>query len=157
MSDRYLTDAQLEHLGKPLDPKRVKTVDRQRYLASHDVIAMLDYTFGFTGWDQEVTEYGLIFEEKSDRGGWDVAYHARVKLTIVGMCQREDVAAGTASNQRTRGAGHELALTSAASTALKRAARSLGNQFGLSLYDPANTTGIVVRNTLAERDSAKPG
>lgn len=57
----------------------------------------------------------------------------------------EDGATGFAQNQ-TRGEAHDLALKSAVSTALKRAATSLGDQFGLSLY--AGTTNALVRGVL---------
>ncbi len=47
----------------------------------------------------------------------------------------EDSGFGLASHQPVRGDAHDKALKTAVSDALKRAARDLGNQFGLSLYD----------------------
>src|SRR5262249_46722113 len=83
-------------------------------------------------------------------GRWNACYSASVKLTVRGglwvtaqapHCEYEDAATGYAQNQ-TRGEAHDLALKSAVSTALKRAATSLGDQFGLSLY-PGSPKGIV--------------
>jgi recombination DNA repair RAD52 pathway protein len=129
------------------------------YLEQHDVRAHLNRIFGFGNWNQQVTKLAMLFEEptktvdkstgkpKPDR--WDVCYSAGVKLLIRGsgemaglICEYEDAATGFAQNQA-RGAAHDLALKSAVSTALKRAATSLGDQFGLSLY--AGTTNPIVR------------
>lgn len=67
------------------------------------------------------------------------------RQTFPTQCVYEDAATGYAQNQ-TRGEAHDLALKSAVSTALKRAATSLGDQFGLSLY--AGTTEPIVRGVL---------
>lgn len=153
------SDQQIEQLLKPIRPSRVvKDPKGMQYVEQHDIRAHLNRLFGFGNWDQQVTRLDLVFEEptkildretkkpKPDR--WDVCYSASVKLAVRGpdgglaASRYEDAATGFAQNQ-TRGEAHDLALKSAVSTALKRAATSLGDQFGLSLY--AGTTNAIVR------------
>jgi len=129
------------------------------YVEQHDIRAHLTRLFDFGEWDQAVTRLDLVFEEptkskdkatgqpKPDR--WDVCYAASVRLRVRGLyersCEYEDAATGFAQNQ-TRGEAHDLALKSAVSTALKRAATSLGDQFGLSLY--SGTPKALVRGVV---------
>lgn len=142
------TEDQIEHLLMGLAKNRVKSDPRgMAYLEQHDVRAHLNRVFGFGNWSQQVTRQALAFEEPAKtQGKWDVCYTASVKLIVRGhdnnFCEYEDSATGFAQNQP-RGMGHDLALKSAVSTALKRAATSLGDQFGLSLY--AGTTDPIVR------------
>ena len=77
-----------------------------------------------------------------------MGYTAKCKLTLrdpegFHVAAREDGASGGATHQPNRADAHHLALTSAVSTALKRAAKSLGNQFGLSLYDGGSLKSVV--------------
>ena len=157
------SDAQIEQLLKGLNPSRVKQDPKgMSYLEQHDVRAHMNRIFGFGDWNQQLTKLAMLFEEptkvkdkqtgqpKPDR--WDVCYSAAVKLLIRGagdlsgvICEYEDAATGFAQNQ-SRGEAHDLALKSAVSTALKRAATSLGDQFGLSLY--AGTTNPIVRGVI---------
>jgi recombination DNA repair RAD52 pathway protein len=157
------TDQQIEQLLKPIHPSRVaKDPKGMSYIEQHDVRAHLTRVFGFGNWEHELTRLELVFEEptksldkntgkpKPDR--WDVCYSASVRLLVKGYgppfpnhSNYEDAATGFAQNQ-TRGEAHDLALKSAVSTALKRAATSLGDQFGLSLY--AGTTNALVRGVL---------
>lgn len=158
------SDEQIDQLLKGVHPSRVKQdPSKMSYIEQHDVRAHLNRIFGFGNWDQQVTRLDLVFEEstrikdkqtgqpKPDR--WDVCYSASVKLSVRGStfehdneeCSYEDAATGFAQNQ-TRGEAHDLALKSAVSTALKRGAICLGDQFGLSLY--AGTTDPIVRGVL---------
>ena len=155
------TDQQIEQLLKPIHPSRVvKDPKGMSYIEQHDVRAHLTRIFGFGEWNHDLTRLELVFEEptksidkqtgkpKPDR--WDVCYKASVRLTVQLTCGYEDAATGFAQNQ-TRGEAHDLALKSAVSTALKRAATSLGDQFGLSLY--AGTTNALVPNCGRSHDS----
>ena len=56
---------------------------------------------------------------------------------------KEDASTGSATNQPQRAAAHDLALKDAVSSAVKRAAKALGNQFGLSLYDDGSQRSVV--------------
>lgn len=158
-----LTDEQLAQLLKPLNPIRVAKRENLSYLEAWDVIAHLGRVFGPENWDKTI-EYGLIYEDFStwvprgggaEKSGWDVAYHAKCQLTIrdpagVFVCCKEDAATGSAIHQPSRADAHDLALKSAVSDALKRAAKDLGNQFGLSLYD-GGSTNSVLGTTLARK------
>jgi recombination DNA repair RAD52 pathway protein len=119
------------------------------YLEAYDVIAHLSRIFGPMGWDKEVS-YALIFETQREgaKTGWDVAYTAQCRLTVRDpegnvLKVSEDVATGSAANQPIRADAHDLAIKSAVSDALKRAAKDLGNQFGLSLYDGGSTDSVL--------------
>ena len=149
-----LTDRQLDILFKPLNPKRVKQREGKfSYLETWDVLAHLGRLFGPDNWDNE-SSVELIFEAErmhsttgAPTGKWDVAYRGHARLIIrdpdgAFVCTKEGVATGSAQNQA-RVDAHDLALKSAASDALKRAAIGLGNQLGLSLYDNGSTDSVV--------------
>jgi recombination DNA repair RAD52 pathway protein len=119
------------------------------YLEAFDVIAHLTRVFSVAGWDKEV-EAELVFEQGSegDKPRWTVAYRAKCRLTVRDpsgefVCVHEDMATGSATNQPSRADAHDLALKSAVSDALKRAAKDLGNQWGLSLYGDGSTKSVV--------------
>jgi hypothetical protein len=153
-----LNDRQLEQLFRPINLDRVQLTDGHSNLEAWDVLAHLTRIFGFMDWSKEI-EYGLIFESQRDptkAGGWDVAYHAKCRLSVTdpdGMTTvREDAGTGSAKNQPSRADAHDLAIKAAVSGALKRAAKDLGNQFGLSLYKkmPGNAVATsVVGKSLA--------
>jgi hypothetical protein len=65
--------------------------------------------------------------------GWGVSYVARIKLNVGGVC-REGVGAGHGIDADL-GLAHESAIKEAATDAMKRAAMTFGNPFGLALYD----------------------
>jgi DNA recombination protein Rad52 len=143
-----MNDKQLKQLFAPINPRRVKKLQGKfSYLETWDVIAHLNRIFGFLGWDKEVKTAELVFEsESNDR--WTVCYRATVRLVVNADLYAtrkisEDCATGEASNQPKRGEAHDLALKTAVSEALKRAAKDLGNQFGLSLYDNGSTASVV--------------
>jgi recombination DNA repair RAD52 pathway protein len=143
-----LSDKQLEQLFRPINPSRIKKNPQGfAHLEEWDVEAHLTRIFGFMGWDKEV-RYGLIFEDEVSKGRWTVAYHAHCKLTIrddqgFDKAVKEDAATGTGTNQPSRAAAHDLAIKDAVSSAVKRAAKALGNQFGLSLYDDGSLRSVV--------------
>jgi len=163
--------AQLEQLFKPLNPSRVKTRSGAgSYLEAWDVIAHLTRIFGPLNWDKEVRDSQLIYDEPVEwttpsgdiKSGWDVAYRATVRLTVRpgGLMWipkvSEDVATGQAQHQPNRGDAHDQALKTAVSDALKRAAKDLGNQFGLSLYDKGNVAGVVNMSLAHPRSQETP-
>lgn len=145
-----LTTEQVDVLLRPIKPGRVSQTQGQSYLESHDVIAHLNRIFGFDGWDSEIVKGpDLIFEQERQPGKWDVLYQATVRITVKDsdgnvVCRHEGSATGDGQNQ-SRISAHDLALKSAESTAEKRAARKLGDQFGLSLYDKGSTDATVRR------------
>lgn len=157
-----LNAKQLEQLFRPINESRVKERKGMAYLETFDVIAHLTRIFGFEGWSKEV-EYAPIYEEKrtGDKTGWDVAYSAKCRLTIYDpsgnpVSVHEDVATGQAQNQPSRGDAHDLAIKSAVSDALKRAAKDLGNQFGNSLYDKGSVKSVVGKSLAYDEPGTLP-
>lgn len=163
-----LNNAQYEQLLKPLNPARVAKRSQAgrnlSYLEAWDVKAHLNRIFGFGGWSADVLAADLAFEEKNEKGQWNVGYKVMLRLTIFGISQTVDVrglrdrdatyteaAVGSASLPQ-RGEAHDMAVKTGESDALKRAAINLGTQFGLSLYDNGSTKDVVGKTL--DRDSS---
>lgn len=167
-----LTNAQRNVLLRPIDGWRVMEKEGQSHLAAFDVIAHLNRVFGFEGWDKEILSLELVYEHVGQRevnhardckrqpdcrcrnaktvAAVSVGYRCTLRLTLRnpdGEVVRvvEDAAMGTATNQRDMGDAHDLAVKSAVSYALKRCAKDLGDQFGLSLYNKGQESAVVMR------------
>jgi hypothetical protein len=115
------------------------------YLEAWDVKAHLNRVFGFTNWSWTITESQIAFEDAgtgSSGKNYTVGYRVAGTLTVNGAnyC---GVAIGTASIPD-RGDAHDMALKTADSDALKRAATMLGDQFGLSLYNNGSLAPVVM-------------
>ena len=149
-----INKAQHEQLIKGINPTRI--AKRQggggkslSYLESWDVKAHLIRIFGFGGWSWNVLKAELAFEEQNERGNWNVGYKVIGRLYIHSLeCDYSEAAVGSASLSQ-RGEAHDMAVKTAESDALKRAAINLGDQFGLSLYNNGSTAPVVI-NTLSE-------
>lgn len=145
-----ITLAQYEQLLKPLNEKRVAKRAggggrSLSYLEAWDVKAHLIRIFGFGGWDWNVIAAHKAFEEKTDKGNWSVAYKVIGTLTIADLgCTYTEAAIGSAMLPQ-RGEAHDMAIKTAESDAIKRAAINLGTQFGLSLYDNGSLRDVVVQ------------
>lgn len=144
-------DRQYEQLLKPLNESRVAKrgqAGRQlSYLEAWDVKAHLIRIFGFGGWDAEVQSADLVFEDKNEKGQWNVGYKVILQLTIgryPESCHYTEAAVGSATLPQ-RGEAHDMAIKTAESDALKRAAINLGTQFGLSLYNNGSLRDVVVQ------------
>jgi len=142
-----LTYEQYEQLMKPLNPSRV--AKRQQagrnlsYLETWDVKAHLIRIFGFGGWSWEVINAELAFEEKNEKGQWNVGYRVIGCLRIESLyCVYTEAAVGSSTLPQ-RGEAHDMAVKTAESDALKRAAINLGTQFGLSLYNNGDMKDVV--------------
>jgi hypothetical protein len=155
-----LSRVQTDVLLKPIRADRVKKTQGNSYLEAWDVIAYLTKVFGFEGWDKEIISLDPIFETpgKSRDGSkdvWTVAYRCDMRLTIrdpQGERAKiiDDVGTGEAINQPSRGDAHDLAAKSAVSSALKRCAKDLGDQFGLGLYDNGSLAPCLGRVVIYE-------
>jgi recombination DNA repair RAD52 pathway protein len=152
-----LTPEQYEQLMKPLHPSRVakraggggRTLS---YLEAWDVKAHLIRIFGFGAWSADVIESSLAYEEKNGNN-WSVGYKVVLRLSIPSLdCTYTEAAVGSAQLPQ-RGEAHDMAIKTAESDCLKRAAINLGTQFGLSLYDDGNMNDVVIK-TLAEPSNA---
>jgi recombination DNA repair RAD52 pathway protein len=120
------------------------------YLEAWDVKASLIKVFGFGGFSSELIESEILdVREVAQRNGskmnQKVTAKAVVRLTIhqTGAVYTEAAIAGSAQPDITE--SMDMAIKSAESDALKRAAIFLGTQFGLSLYNAGRTTDIVQR------------
>lgn len=144
-----LNKQQYDQLLKPLNESRVAKrgqAGRQlSYLEAWDVKAHLIRIFGFGGWSADVQESVLAFEDKNEKGQWNVGYKVVLRLTIPTLnCTYTEAAVG-AANLPQRGEAHDMAIKTAESDALKRAAINLGTQFGLSLYQNGSLRDVVVQ------------
>jgi hypothetical protein len=146
--------AQTEQLLRGISPSRVITGAHVKpHLSQQDVLAHLSRVFGFGHFDVEVMHEELLYEEQTTNSkqaaAWSVAYRARVRLTVRDEAQRpvavlEGGSTGESEGQPSRAASHDLAYKSALSTATKRAAIALGDQFGLSLYNKGQQAPLVL-------------
>jgi DNA recombination protein Rad52 len=141
---------QQEILLKGINPQRIS----QRkggggralsYLEAWDVKAHLIRVFGFGGFSSDVLTAVLMFEDQVG-SNWNVGYKVILRLTV-GDATYTEAAVGSA-NLPQRGEAHDMAVKTAESDALKRAAINLGDQFGLSLYNNGSTAPVVTQ-TLA--------
>ena len=151
----YFTHDQVAHLLKPIAPGRVlglkKGSSTLSYVAQHDIRAHMNRVFGFGRWSTDVLETNFLFEGE-ENGRWKAGYSATVKVTVYApdgteVAHYTDSHASGNAPQPDRAEAHALALTTAVSTAMKRACTCLGDQFGLSLYNKGQT-GAFVKTTL---------
>lgn len=143
---------QQEVLLKGINPQRIS----QRkggggralsYLEAWDVKAHLIRVFGFGGFSSEVLSAELMFEDQVGTN-WNVGYKVILRLSFTDcIAAYTEAAVGSASLPQ-RGEAHDMAVKTAESDALKRAAINLGDQFGLSLYNNGSTAPVVTQ-TLA--------
>lgn len=142
----YLTTRQVNALLGDILPGRVFTDDGGfAHVAAWDVRAMLTRVFGFGMWDEvDLHPTVMLYEQetttKSGKPAYKTAYRATRRLTVrtrdgQTLCSHDGSAVGESTMPDfKRGDGHDMAIKTAESQALKRAAINLGTQFGLSLY-----------------------
>jgi hypothetical protein len=157
-----LNAKQVEQLLRPVNPKRVqKDNSGMSHLAAYDVSAHLTRIFGFGGWEKRITALELVSEqgiEKGSRTGWWVTYRCQMTLIVKDpagnvVWSNDDGATGSASNLPSKGDAHDFALKNAISYALKRCAKDLGDQFGLSLYNKGSMTALVGKVLAADDET----
>jgi recombination DNA repair RAD52 pathway protein len=144
-----LSHLQVRVLTAPLNPARVSKRDNMSYLEAYDVKASLIKVFGFGGFSSELLESEILDQREvpqrnnPQRTNWKVTAKAVVRLTIhqTGAVYTEAAVAGSSQPDITE--SMDMAIKSAESDALKRAAIFLGTQFGLSLYQNGATHDIV--------------
>lgn len=160
-----LTNEQYEQLLKPLNASRVAQRNQAgislSYLEAWDVKAHLIRIFGFGGWSADVLSAELAFEDKDEKGRWSVGYRVVMRLRLHTDEFAEDptyteAAVGSATLPQ-RGEAHDMAIKTAESDALKRAAINLGTQFGLSLYDSGNRNDVVKKTLVPPIAYAEQG
>ena len=144
-----LTARQYEQLLKPINAKRIAKRSggggkSLSYLEAWDVKAHLIRIFGIGGWSWDVVSADLAFEEQTEKGLWSVGYRVVGRLYFPDpmLASYTEAAVGAATLPQ-RGEAHDMAVKTAESDALKRAAINLGDQFGLSLYNDGSTVAVV--------------
>ncbi|NBK98109.1 MAG: DNA repair protein Rad52 [Erysipelotrichia bacterium] len=136
-------DNQIATLNQELDGNRVKTREKGNinlsYLEGFDVIETANKIFGYGNWSYSITKLEQVSQEQNQNQNFVVCYKAIVNVIVhdtghLKQIYREDVGTGTGI-AKTLADAHEGASKEAVTDSLKRALRTLGNQFGLSLYD----------------------
>ena len=136
-------------LGEPLDPRLIShTTDeedgfKKSHLTGHTVIAQLNRIFGYGGHSWEVTSgpspiggQGRSVDANTGEILAPVGYACTGRLTVKtksGPVSFDGVGVESLDGDGTFGA-QDRAIKGAETDAMKRAARHLGTQFGLSLY-----------------------
>jgi len=153
------TREQVERLLRPIRPERVsRNQQGHSHVEAWEITAHLTRLFGFGGWHKEILELTCISErseEKGNRTGWWVVYRCSMRL-YVGDWWTDDVATGDCSNLPSAGDAHDMACKTAVSQALKRCAKDLGDQFGLSLYNGGSTKASVGMTLVMPDDYVPP-
>lgn len=153
-----LTPRQHAQLLAGINPRRVsKDGKGYSHVEAYDIRAHLIRVFGFGGWSSDVVAMELVYETptEGDKPRWSVCYRAQCRLTVQGTTYTE-WACGDAANQPSRADAHDLALKTAESQALKRAAVNLGDNFGLSLYQRGATAPLVRVTLVAPPTEEEP-
>ena len=155
----YLSSKQVDQLLAPIAPQRVLDLKGMSYVAQQDIRAHMNRIFGFGRWSTRVISTEFIFEEQNDSKRWVAGYRATVEVEVFApdgtfLARYQDSHASGNAPQPQRAEAHALALTTAVSTAFKRACTNLGDQFGLSLYNKGQRTAIV-KGTLVHADGAQ--
>ena len=151
-----ISQQQHEILLKGINAKRI--AKRQggggkslSYLEAWDVKAHLIRIFGFGEWSWDVLSAELMFDV--DNGGkYNVGYKVIGQLRIHATGATYTEAAVGSATLGHLGEAHDMAVKTAESDALKRAAINLGDQFGLSLYNNGSVAPVVVK-TLVEAEN----
>lgn len=134
---------QVQVLNQQLDSNRVKSRSKGNinlsYLEGFDIIETANKIFGYGNWSYSIDKLDYLSTEQNQNQNFVIAYKAIVKVIIfdkehIQSISRTDVGTGTGIS-KTQAEAHEGATKEAVTDALKRAMRSFGNQFGLSLYD----------------------
>ena len=119
------------------------------YVESWHVQQEANRIFGFDGWSSETLDTFLVSEDPKC-----ITYIARVRITV-GDIVREGTGAGH-GRMGSIGDKYESAVKEAESDALKRAMKSFGDQFGLSLYDKDKAWLKEEKETKTKDVSDKP-
>jgi len=159
----YLNTPQLNQLLQGVNPKRVHNLRGMSHMEAYDIRAHLNRVFGFARWSADVISMELLYERhhpnKSGNDAVSVGYRAGLTLTVHSpegdrLATYTEYAAGSASSfpVAKQADAHDMAIKTAESQALKRAAINLGDQFGLSLYNNGSPRPIVLDTLVIERE-----
>ena len=152
----YLNTSQHDQLLRGVHPSRVHNLKGLSYMEAYDIRAHLNRVFGFGRWSADVLSMEPLFERfhKNSKNvdAVSVGYRAGLTLSVCApdgelLATYTEYAAGAASGfpVAKQADAHDMAIKTAESQALKRAAINLGDQFGLSLYQKGSRNPIVMR------------
>ena len=136
-------DKQLQVLKYDIEPSRIKSRTKGNinlsYLEGFDLIETANKIFGHGNWSYAITSLEQVSQETNSNQNVVICYKAVVKLTVYSLdhskhISKEDVGFGTGIAKMLADA-HEGGAKEAVTDSLKRSMRTLGNQFGNSLYD----------------------
>lgn len=144
-------DKQNQLLTYEIDSSRIRTRSKGNvtlsYLEGFDIIETANKIFGYGNWSYSITKLEQVSHELNANQNQVICYQAIVSVTIYNpqhtqTISKEDVGFGTGI-AKTLADAHESGAKEAVTDALKRSFRSLGNQFGNSLYDKSRTHQAV--------------
>ena len=136
-------DKQIQVLKYDIEPSRIKSRTKGNislsYLEGFDLIETANKIFGHGNWSYSITSLDQVSQETNSNQNVVICYKAVVKLTVYSLdhskhISKEDVGFGTGIAKMLADA-HEGGAKEAVTDSLKRSMRSLGHQFGNSLYD----------------------
>ena len=136
-------EKQLSVLKYDIEPSRIKSRTKGNinlsYLEGFDLIETSNKIFGHGNWSYSITSLDQVSQETNTNQNVVICYKAVVKLTVYSLdhskhISKEDVGFGTGIAKMLADA-HEGGAQEAVTDSLKRSMRTLGNQFGNSLYD----------------------
>lgn len=165
MTRGHFTKAQIKRLLRPVPQDRIEAKQGKAYIPQHEARAELIRIFGPGGADHTMTEPKMLYETKltKDDDQFPKTGKANVYWVtgyLVGCTMRVYDYEGNLAYECTewhaeenaplpnRGEAHAMAVTSAQSYALRRSLISLGDAFGLHLYDGGQAKPLI-KGTLA--------
>lgn len=141
-----LSEKQVARLSDALPHEAVKQRKQGNrqvdYIEGWYAIAVANDIFGFDGWSLETLEMTELHPPFKKTNNYNkvmqhVAFRCKVRITVFlgdTLIQRDGYGFGNGVAGDIQ-AAYELAVKEAETDAMKRALRTFGNQFGLSLYD----------------------
>ncbi|MFF8840562.1 Rad52/Rad22 family DNA repair protein [Streptomyces sp. NPDC015130] len=136
------------------------------HVEAWDIRRHLIRVFGFGGFDTDLLGMELVAQidtppdRPNSKTRYTVVYRVAIKLTVkvdgVELGHWHGAAIGDATNQPSLADAHDLALKTADSQALKRAAVNMGDQFGLSLYNNGSLDPVVNRSLAYMKPAEAP-
>lgn len=164
------TDKQKQLLEGDLDAKHVRSRQgsgnfTMSYIEGWHAIAEANRIFGHDGWTSETVLLQCVSDRETswrrkDGNQWitvegqKVSYIAKCRVTVGGIV-REGTGAGHGKDADA-GIAHESAIKEAETDARKRALMTLGNKFGLALYDKEKANVSVGADDADEQTSREP-
>lgn len=162
---------QQEQLGTALTKDRAVIHTRKgdnsrdlEYLEGHTVISQLNRIFGFDGWGYSIDDRGVDEYTDGPAEGWYALFWAQVTLQVTGSGCRTDIGRqeirntfkNNKLNNNVRNVDQRsLGITACVTDALKRAARTYGEQFGNGLYDSDHDTYTWMAANRLESDEER--